>query len=245
MTQFQVGDRVYANTFFGAYSELIRVDVNSVYHLPNSVSFAQGTAVANSYPTAYYALYNLAQAKSSEIVFVHGGSGAVGSAAVQIAKAAGMTVVATAGSDRGLDLVQKEGADYALNHHDPDYQKTAMELTNKKGYDVILEMNATKKVADDVNLIGKFGRIILIGGTDGCVNFDPTLILWKGASIVGLYIGLATPKELTEIHQAIATGLENNSLRPAIAQEFTLHDVAKAHEVVRQASSSGKIVLTF
>jgi len=245
VTNFQVGDRVYTNTFLGAYSELIVQDAASVHPLPDGVSFAQGTAVANSYPTAYYALFHLTHAKAGDKVFVQGASGAVGMAAVQLAKAAGMSVVGTAGSDRGLELVQQEGAHHALNHRDPDYLQRALELTEGKGYDVILEMNATQNLAGDVGLVGTFGRIIVIGGTDAAVTFDPTPILWKGASIIGLYIGLATPEISTQIHQALYTGLQDKSLRPIVGQMFSLEDAAKAHEAVHPTSSSGKIVLTF
>jgi NADPH2:quinone reductase len=245
VTAFKVGDRVYTNTFLGAYSELIVHDASSVYQLPDSVSFAQGTMLSNSYPTAYYALFNLAHAKAGDRVFVHGASGAVGTAAVQLAKAAGMTVVGTAGSDRGLDLVRQEGAHYALNHREPNYLQQALELTEGKGFDIILEMNASKKLADDVALVGTFGRIIVIGGTDAAVTFDPTPILWKGASIIGLYIGLTTPEESAQIHGALFTQFQNNALRPIVGQEFALADVAKAHEAVHQVSSAGKIVLTF
>jgi NADPH:quinone reductase len=245
VTKFKVGDRVYVNTFLGAYSEQIVHDANSVYPLPDEVSFAQATAVVNSYPTAYYALFNLAHAKTGDWVFVHGVSGAVGTAAVQLARAAGMKVVGTAASDRGLSLVQQQGAHHALNHRQPDYLQQALELTDGKGYDVILEMNASKKLADDVGLVGTFGRIIVIGGTDAAVTFDPTAILWKGASIIGLYIGLTTPEESTQIHHAIYEQLQNKSLHPIVGQEFSLADVAKAHLAVHQTSSAGKIVLTF
>jgi NADPH2:quinone reductase len=245
VTKFKMGDCVYVNTFLGAYSELIIHDESSVYRLPDSVSFAQGALLSNSYPTAYYALFNLARGKAGDRVFIHGASGAVGTAAVQLARATGMTVVGTAGSDRGLELIQQEGAHHALNHREPNYLKQALELTEGKGYDVILEMNASKKLADDVALIGTFGRIIVIGGTDDPVTFDPTPILWKGASIIGLYIGLASPEESTEIHNALYAQLQKNALRPIVGQEFALADVAKAHEAVHQASSTGKIVLTF
>lgn len=244
VTQFKVGDRVYANTFLGAYSELILHEANSVYRLTDSVSFAQGTLIANSYPTAYYALFNLARGKAGDRVFVHGASGAVGSAAVQLAKAAGMIVVGTAGSDRGLELIQQEGAQ-ALNHKDPNYLKQALELTDGNGYDIILEMNASKKLADDVALIGTFGRIIVIGGTDDPVTFDPTPILWKGASIIGLYIGLASPQESAEIHTALYDQFKQQVLNPIVGQEFALSEVAKAHESVHGSSSAGKIVLLF
>ncbi len=245
VTKLKTGDKVYANTFLGAYAELIVLDATAVYPLPNCTTFAQGTALSSSYPTAYYALFNLAKAKPGDRVFIHGASGAVGSAAVQWARAYGMTVVGTAGSQQGLELVEKEGAHFAVNHRESDYLEKALSFTDGKGFDLILEMNATKKLADDVNLIAPFARIIIIGGTDGPINLDPTPILWKGASIIGLYIGLATPQELQQIHAAIYAGLENGTLRPAVAQEFPLVDAASSHETVRQTSSSGKIVLTF
>ncbi len=149
VTKFKTGDRVYVNTFLGAYAELIVHDAELVYPLPDCISFAQATAVVNSYPTAYYGLFNLAKAKPGETVFVHGASGAVGSAAVQIARAYGLRVVGSAGSQQGLELIEKEGAHFTVNHREPGYLDKALEFTDGKGFDVILEMNATKKLADD------------------------------------------------------------------------------------------------
>jgi NADPH2:quinone reductase len=245
VTRFKVGDRVYTDTFLGAYAELLVKDATAVYPLPDNISFAQGTAAVSSYPTAHYGLFNLASSTAGSTVFVHGASGAVGLAAVQIARAAGMTVVGSAGSAQGLELVEKEGAHLAVNHREPDYLQKAIAFTEGKGFDVILEMNATKKLADDISLIAPFSRIIVIGGTDGAVTFDPTPLLWKGASIIGLYIGLASPQETAEIHKAIYTGLANGTLRPQVAQEFALTDAPLAHETVRTASSTGKIALVF
>ncbi|MEM6253563.1 MAG: NADPH:quinone reductase [Cyanobacteria bacterium P01_D01_bin.156] len=245
VTQFKVGDRVYTNVFMGAYAELLVQEATAVYPLPNSISFAQGAAVASSYPTAHYALFNLAKAVPQSSVFIHGASGAVGLAAVQLARAAGMTVVGSAGSPEGLELVEQEGAHLAVNHHESNYLQKAIDFTEGKGFDVILEMNATKKLADDISLLAPFSRIIVIGGTDGTVTFDPAPLLWKGASIIGLYIGLASPTEMSESHKAIYAGLENGSLRPQVAQEFSLTNAPLAHETVRTARSAGKIALVF
>jgi NADPH:quinone reductase len=245
VTKFKVSDRVYANPFMGAYSELLVQDENAVYSLPDNISYEQGTAVVNSYATAYYALFNLAKAKAGETVFIHGASGAVGLAAVQIARAAGMKVVGSAGSSQGLEMVEKEGADLAVNHRESGYLQKAMEFAEGKGFDVILEMNATQKLADDVNLIGIFGRIIIIGGTDGPVNLDPTPLLWKGASEIGLYIGLASQTEMQQIHAVIYQDLEKGELRPQVGPIFSLAQASKAHDAVHQSSSSGKIVLSF
>lgn len=245
VTRFQIGDRVYTNVLMGAYAEQLVQDAIAVYPLPDHISFAQGTAAVNSYPTAQYALFNLAKVTPGSTVFVHGASGAVGIAAVQIAHAAGLKVVGSAGSTQGLELVEREGAQLAVNHREPDYLEKAIAFTNGKGFDVILEMNATEKLAEDTGLIALFGRIIVIGGTNGAVTFDPTPILWKGGSIIGLYIGLASPEEQAEIHAAIYAGLENRSLRPQVAQEFAIAEASIAHETVRTARSAGKIALTF
>jgi NADPH:quinone reductase len=245
VTKFKVGDRVYANPFLGAYSELLVQDAHAIFLMPDAISSEQGTVVANSYPTAYYALFNLAKAKAGETVFVHGASGAAGSAAVQIARAAGMRVVGSAGSAQGLTMIEQEGVHLAVNHREPDYLEKAMAFTEGKGFDVILEMNATQKLADDVNLVGTFGRIIVIGGTNGSLSFDPTPLLWKGASVIGLYMGLASSEETQQIHAAIYQGLDRGELRPQVSQSFSLADVAKAHEAVHQSSSAGKIVLMF
>lgn len=245
VTQFKVGDRVYTNVFLGAYAELLVQAAIAVHPLPDHISFAQGTSAVNSYPTAQYALFHLAKATPGSSVFVHGASGAVGIAAVQIAHAAGMKVVGSAGSVQGLKLVEKQGAEIAVNHREPDYLEKALAFTDGKGFDVILEMNATEKLAADVGLIATFGRIVVIGGTNGAVEIDPTPILWKGGSIIGLYIGLASPEELAEIHAAIYTGLETGVLRPQVAQEFAIAEASIAHETVRTARSAGKVALTF
>jgi NADPH:quinone reductase len=198
----------------GAYAELLLQDVIAVYPLPANISFAQGTAAVNSYPTAHYALFNLAKATPESTVFIHGASGAVGLAAVQIARAAGMKVVGSAGSREGMELVEKEGADLAVNHREPNYLQTAIAFTGGKGFDVILEMNATKKLADDINLMATFCRIIVIGGTDGAVTFDPTPLLWKGASIIGLYIGLASSADLCRIGKWFSTSPSGTGICP-------------------------------
>ena len=245
VTQFKTGDRVYTNVFLGAYAEFLVQDATAVYPLPDNISFAQGAAVSSSYFTAYYALFNSAKATPGSTVFVHGASGAVGIAAVQMARAAGMTVVGSAGSTEGMQLVKQEGADLVVNHREADYLQKAIDFTGGKGFDVILEMNATQKLAEDVNLIAPFSRIIIIGGTNGAVTFDPGQLLWKGASIIGLYIGLASPEETLEIHRALYRGLADKTLRPQVAQQFTFTDAPLAHETVRTASSAGKITLAF
>ena len=140
----KIGLRVYVESAAtGTYAEACLVDSFSVHPLPDSVSFAQGAAMGVPYATAYRALFGRANAKPGETVLVHGASGGVGTAAVQIARAANMTVLGTAGTTEGLQLVKDQGAHYALDHRASDYVKQFMDLTGGKGADIILEMAAT------------------------------------------------------------------------------------------------------
>lgn len=222
--RFKVGDRVYAQPSSGSYAEFALCDESSVHPLPENISYPQGAAIPSSYPSAHYSLFGLAKAVPGETVLVHGASGGVGVAAVQLARAAGLTVVGTAGSDRGLQLVKQEGAHHAVNHRESDYLEKVMALTGGKGFDVILEMNATLKLAQDMNLLAMGARLIIIGGTKGKVEFDPAPILWRGASVIGLNIFTPSPTQLASIHTALFAGLENGTLRPFVGQEMPLAD---------------------
>ncbi|HEV2206225.1 MAG TPA: NADPH:quinone reductase, partial [Candidatus Acidoferrales bacterium] len=117
ITKFKAGDRVYtAKTVTGAYAEYALALESQVHLLPANISYTQGAGVWVPYGTAYHALYQCALARAGETVLIHGASGGVGSAAVQLARALGATVLGTAGSDKGLELVKREGAHRAFNH---------------------------------------------------------------------------------------------------------------------------------
>src|SRR5215470_1487039 len=124
------GDRVYfGGSVTGAYAELSRCEHAHVHSLPGSVSFAQGAAVNVPYATAYHALFNRGHGRAGETVLVHGASGGVGIGAVQLARARGMTVIGTAGTARGRQLVQAEGAHHVLDHTAPGYLEEVTRLT--------------------------------------------------------------------------------------------------------------------
>src|SRR5713226_8059199 len=131
------GDRVYtAKTVTGAYAGFALALEEQVHTLPAKVSFAQGAGVWVPYGTAYHALFHSAEARASETVLVHGASGGVGSAAVQMARAMGLTVFGTAGTPRGLELVKREGADQVFDHIKPSYQEEILKATGGRGVDV-------------------------------------------------------------------------------------------------------------
>lgn len=238
-----LGQRVYTTgTITGAYAELALCKRSQVHLLPERVSYAQGAGVYVPYATAYRALFQLARARPGETVLVHGASGGVGLAAVQFARAAGMKVIGTAGSEEGLQLVKKEGALEAVNHRSTDYQKRILEMTNECGVDVILEMLANVNLAHDLNMLAYRGRVVVVGSR-GKVEINPRDIMTREAAVFGVFLWKVPGVEASEAHAALQAGLGNGTLRPVIAAELPLDSAPDAHRRVMEPGAQGKIVL--
>jgi NADPH2:quinone reductase len=244
-----VGDRVYvAGSISGTYAEKALCLAARVHPLPSRASFAQGAAINIPYGTAYHALFQRARALPGESVFIHGASGGVGIAAVQLARAAGLTVIGTAGTERGRKLVLEQGAHHVLDHGAPGYLEQVISLTSGRGVDVILEMLANVNLGDDLNVLARGGRVAAIGnrgpGNQGTVSINPRAAMSRDAAILGISLANASEREVVSIHAALVAGLANGSLRPVIGQEFPLAEAAKAHHAVIESRAYGKIVLT-
>lgn len=230
------GDRVYVyGSITGMYAEQALCDVSSVFRLPGNVSFEQGAAVGVPYATAYYGLFQRGDAKPGETLLVHGASGGVGTAAVQIAAAHGLTVIGTAGTPEGRQRVLDEGAHQALDHSDPTYLDGVQA-------DLVLEMLANVNLAKDLTILRPKGRVVVIGSR-GKIEIDPRDTMSRDAAILGLILNNATPDELRSIHAAIGAGLANGTLRPVVGKRFALADAPAAHEAVMRSGAHGKIVL--
>jgi NADPH2:quinone reductase len=243
VTAVKMGDRVYfGGSATGAYAEMSLCDQTQVHPLPANVTFGQGAAVNVPYATAYHALINRGHGQAGETVFVHGASGGVGIAGVQIARARGMTVVGTAGTDRGRRLVLEQGAHHVLDHTAPDYLKELTDLTGGRGPDVILEMLANANLQKDLGVLAMRGRIVVIGNR-GNTEINARLAMNKDAAILGMALFHASPVQLAGIHAALIEGMRNGTLRPVVGQELPLRQAARAHEAVLEAGHYGKIVL--
>ncbi|HEX9119720.1 MAG TPA: NADPH:quinone reductase [Terriglobales bacterium] len=243
VTSFRPGDRVYIyRSLTGAYAEKALCTEAQVYPLPKNVSYAQGAAIGVPYTTAYRALFHKAQARAGETVLVHGASGGVGVAAVQLGRAAGMTIVGTAGTGKGKEMVAREGAHHVVDHNAPDAPEQLMKLTGGRGFDVILEMLANKNLGKDLAMLTKFGRVAVIGSR-GAVEINPRDIMGRDGAIIGMTSFNISDPDLAAIHAALVAGLENGTLRPVIGQELPLQDAARAHQAVMEAGAYGKIVL--
>jgi len=243
VTKVKPGDRVYtAKTITGAYAEYALALEEQVHHLPGKISFSQGAGVWVPYGTAYHALFHSAEAHASETVLVHGASGGVGSAAVQMARAMGLSVFGTAGTQKGLDLVKSEGASQVFDHSKAGYVDEIMKATGGRGVDIILEMLANVNLSADLKLLAINGRVIIIGNR-GEITINPRDLMLRRASARGFTLWAITPAEEADIHAGLIAGLENGTLRPVVGKEMPLGDAARAHKEILEPGAAGKIVL--
>ncbi|HEX8149014.1 MAG TPA: NADPH:quinone reductase [Pyrinomonadaceae bacterium] len=243
VARFRPGQRVYtAGSLTGTYAELTLCEESQCHALPERVTFAQGAGVFTPYVTAYRALFHRANARPGETVFVHGASGGVGTAAVQLARAAGLRVVGTAGTEEGRRLASEQGAHEVLDHRAPDYLEQLVGLTGGRGADVILEMLANVNLDRDLGVLAKGGRVVVIGSR-GTVEINPRQAMTRDATILGMTLFNASPQELQSIHAALGAGLEAGTLRPVVGRELPLAEAARAHEEVLKPGAFGKIVL--
>ena len=243
VTRFAVGDRVYlTGSLSGTYAEQSLCEAQTLVALPANVSFAQGAAIHVPYGTAYQSLFHHGHVRAGETLLVHGASGGVGIAAVQIARAAGLRVIGTAGSERGRKLVAAVGAQEVLDHTAPDHFEKILALTGGRGCDVILEMLANVNLGRDLTILATRGRVVVVGSR-GPAEINPRDAMMRDAAILGMTLWNATPGDLATIHAALVAGLENGTLRPVVGQEIPLVEAPRAHAAVMEPGAYGKIVL--
>jgi NADPH2:quinone reductase len=238
-----VGDRVFAmGTLTGSYAQLTLCERARVQILPSHVSFAQGAALFVPYATAYRALFELARIAPGEILLVHGASGGVGLAALQFARAAGLSVIGTAGTDKGLELIAQQGAHHAVNHHEHDYQTKIVELTEGRGADAILEVLANVNLGPDLRMLASGGRVVVIGSR-GDATITPRDLMARDASILAMTLWNVPAERLRKIGFAIRAGLEKGFLNPVVGLELPLAAAAETHRRIVSGGALGKIVL--
>jgi NADPH2:quinone reductase len=243
VTNWKIGDRVYLGLkSSGSYAQQAIAQADSIYRLPDNISFAQGAAIGVPYATAYCALSFAGAAKAGDVVLVHGASGGVGLAAVQICRAKGHTVLGTASTPEGMKLVEEQGANAVFDHSTADYIQELVGFNCGRGPDVILEMLANVNLPKDLRMIAPRGRIAIIGSR-GEVMINPREAMVKGASITGFMLFNTTPDELREAHEFIFQGLQQGMLNPIIRCELPLEDAPRAHDLVMESGAGGKIVL--
>jgi NADPH2:quinone reductase len=207
------------------------------------LTFAQGSGIGVPYVTAWRALHDRARIQPGETLFIHGASGGVGLAAIQIARAWGASVIGTAGTPDGLALVLAQGASHALNHRDGGYLDALKDLTAGRGPDVILEHLANVNLDNDLSALALRGRIVVVGNR-GRIEIDPRKTMGKEAAILGMSLWNTDARDLERINRALDAGFAAGTLTPVVSLELPLGDARRAHELVLAPGAKGKIVLT-
>jgi NADPH2:quinone reductase len=243
VTKVKAGDRVYtAKTVSGAYAEYTLALEEQVQSLPEEIGFAQGAGIWVPYGTAYHALFHSAEARAGESLLIHGASGGVGSAAMQIARNIGLTIYGTAGSDKGLELIRREGAQQVFNHTKSGYEEEILKTSGGQGVNIILEMLANVNLAKDLKLLATNGRVIVIGNR-GEITINPRELMIRRGSIRAFTLWAITEQETKEIHAGLSAGLSNGTLNPIVGKEIPLAEAARAHKEILEPGAAGKIVL--
>jgi NADPH:quinone reductase len=243
VTNCAAGDRVYAGgSLTGTYATRALCHEKQVHGLPDRLSFEEGAAIHVPYATAHRALFHRAKARAGETVLIHGASGSVGLAAVQLARAAGLRVLGTGGSEGGRALIARQGAHEVLDHHAPDLADRVRAATGGRGPEIILEMLASANLERDLKLLAARGRVVVIGSR-GRIEIDPLQTMLRELGILGVGLLNATPDELREVHAALREGLASGALQPVVREVLPLAEAARAHRLVLAPGAAGKIVL--
>lgn len=231
-TNVKTGERVYlSRSLTGTYAELCLATPEQVHPLPDNCSFQDGAALGVPASTAYHALFHKGQIQSGQRVLVRGASGAVGLAAVQMAKGHGCWVAGTASSPEGQKLVKEQGADQVCGHDDTEGK-----------FDVILEMLANSGLQKDLEQTSPRGTIVIVGNR-GEIQIDPRLTMTGDLTVKGMSLGNATPEELKEVHAGLNKALREGTLRPTIRKAYPLAQASQAHVDVLESGAAGKLIL--
>ncbi|MFT2110548.1 NADPH:quinone reductase [Marinomonas sp. 2405UD68-3] len=238
---FQVGQRVYfSRNLTGSAAEFAVCMPTHTFPLADALSYEEGACLGIPYTTAHRALLGRANAKTGENVLVHGATGAVGIATIQLAQAMGMNVVASAGTDEGKALLIKQGVSTVLDHTQPDHLSPYQSLD--QGFDVIIEMLANHNLDQDIKALALGGRVAVVGNR-GTVEINPRDLMARDAAVMGVALANIKPSELNLIARSLYPLLNSGLLKPVIRQVYPLTDLAKAHEDVLKSGAQGNLVV--
>jgi NADPH2:quinone reductase len=226
----------------GAYAHRAVCTAAQVHHLPSRITFTEGAGVGVPYITAWRALFEKGRAVPGETVLIHGASGAVGVGATQIARAAGLRVFGTAGTERGRQLVREQGAHEVFDHTSPDYDKDILAGTDGRGVDLVIEMLANVNLVRDLEMIARRGRIMIVGNR-GALELNPRAIMAKDLIVTGTTLPNMTPAESRTALAGVTAALATGVLRPVVGRELPLAEAAAAHQAIMAGGARGKMVL--
>lgn len=248
VTGWQVGDRVCSLLAGGGYAERTVVDGRMLFPVPAGWSWAEAASLPEVYLTAFVNIFMEATFQAGETVLVHGGASGVGTAAIQLVKAAGGTVITTAGKPEKVAACLSVGADRAVNYNDEDFVEATRQFTGGAGVDVILDMVGAAYLQRNISLLKVRGRLVwisVLGGAVGEINIGQ--LMGKRARLIGSVLRARPLDEKLEIVRRFRAQfwphIESGAIRPVIDRTFPVQEAQAAHEYMRGYENIGKIVL--
>jgi NADPH2:quinone reductase len=244
------GDRVCALVAGGGYAQLCVAPVGQCLPVPRGLSDIEAASLPETFFTVWSNVFDRARLQAGETLLIQGGTSGIGVTAIQMAKAAGATVIATAGSDDKCAACVALGADHAINYRSHDFAAEVKRLTNGRGTDVILDMVAGDYVAREVSCLAEDGRLVIIavqGGVDA--RFDAGVVLRRRLTITGSTL---RPRPVSfkgaiaaSLRRTVWPWLEAGQVKPVIYRTFPADQAAQAHALMESNQHIGKLVLVW
>jgi NADPH2:quinone reductase len=246
-SKYKPGDRVIASALWGAFAEELAAPDAMLFPVPPSMSSAQAAAFLVVYQTSYFALVHRAQLRAGETLLVHGGAGGVGISAIQLGRALGATVIATAGSDEKLDVCKRAGAHHVINYADDDFVAAVTRLTGGKGADVIYDPVGGDVFDKSMKCVAWEGRVLVIGFASGRIpELKLNRVLLKNCAVMGLFWGAYQPRDPAKViaaHEALLQHFERGEAVPMLWKELPLDALPDGLAALESRASWGKIVV--
>ena len=247
---FKPGDRVCALVAGGGYAELCVAPVGQCLPVPKGLTDIEAASLPETFFTVWSNVFDRARLQAGETLLIQGGTSGIGVTAIQMAKALGATVIATAGSDEKCAACLALGADHAINYKTADFSVEAKRLTDGKGVNVILDMVAGSYVAREVECLAEDGRLVIIAVQGGVkAEFNAGMVLRKRLSITGSTLRPRPIAFKTAIAQSLRAKvwplLESGAIKPVIFKTFPADAAAQAHALMESNQHIGKIILTW
>ncbi|QQK80486.1 NADPH:quinone oxidoreductase family protein [Salicibibacter cibi] len=246
---FQIGQKVLARPALpaGGLAEWVSVPEDAVFTVSESMSFHEAAAMYITYQTGYYALHHRGNIKEGDVLLVHAGSGGVGSAAIQLGKATGARIIATAGGPEKVQVCKDLGADVAIDYRADDFVDIVKKETDGKGADIIFDPVGSDTFDRSRKCIAFAGRLLVIGFAGGRIPEAPANhALVKNYSVVGVHWGYFArlyEEEMENIHKTLCSMYEEGKIQPLIYGQFSFDDVPNALNLMGDRKTYGKLVV--
>jgi len=243
-----VGDRVVTLNMAGSHASKRAVPAISTWPIPDGLDAAPAACVPVAFGTAEECLFTAANLQSGQAVLIQAGAGGVGMAAIQLAKQAGATVIATASNDEKLERLREYGLDHGINYATENFTERARELTEGRGVDVILDSVGGQTLVDGIGALAYRGTLVSVGVAGRAGSKIEAMALWaQNNTLRGVYLGGAMMAEYPRVHAMIAGLLERvgrGELRVEIGRTFPLAEAAAAHAYIESRQAFGRVVMT-